>query len=227
MFAVSLACLLVERGASNLKDNIRTHKDRFVCRTHYFSVCAVPWRKPKQKSRVPEADWSSGAERAGSPGLGRVVCKCLDRLALGGPGASKGWLPDLEAKERGCQPGLEEPTIYGWERRTRLQWRLQMRNQSQENQESIPETKGYFQEGVITALDADRVMMGRHPRRAVGMLCWGPGITQVSQEEETQDLDLRARVAALELGQPVSSAPTCLTPQSSPVRSADPGHTAL
>ena len=43
-------------------------------------------------------------------------------------------------------------------------------------------------------------MLGRHPRRAVGMLCWGPGVTQVSQEEETQDLDLHARRSQLWAG---------------------------
>ena len=50
-----------------------------------------------------------------------------------------------------------------------------------------------------------RVMLGRRPRCIVGTLCWGSGITRVSQEEETQDLGSTPGGRSSGLGQPASS----------------------
>ena len=48
-------------------------------------------------------------------------------------------------------------------------------------------------------------MLGRRRRRVVGTLCWGSGITQVSQEEATQDLGSTPEGRSSGLGQPASS----------------------
>lgn len=70
---------------------------------------------PEQRGLV-HLDWEGGR------------LQTFRRSALDGSGASRDRL-DLEDKEEGASLDWRNPTIYGWERRTRLQGRLQMRNQ--------------------------------------------------------------------------------------------------
>lgn len=92
-----------------------------------FQFVRCPGENQNKNQGSPEELGGSGAERAGSPGLGRGRLQMFRRPALDGPGASRD-SSDLEAKEEGASLDWRNP-IYGWERRTRLQWRLQMRKQ--------------------------------------------------------------------------------------------------